>query len=114
MKEIQADSHQIAVCGLYCGACRKYRTGHCPGCAQHEKASWCKIRKCAREKGYLTCAECTVPVENCKTFSNFLGKVFSLLFRSDRPACIRRIREIGRDGYASEMAALKLQTIKRK
>ena len=32
MKNIKADKAMIAVCGLYCGACRKYLMDKCPGC----------------------------------------------------------------------------------
>jgi hypothetical protein len=26
----------VAYCGLYCGACKAYRSGRCPGCRQNE------------------------------------------------------------------------------
>lgn len=51
---------------------------------------------------------------DCKKFNNFISKAFALVFRSDRPACIRRIREIGHESFAIEMANNKRQTIKRK
>lgn len=114
MKEIIANKENIAACGLYCGACRKYLMGKCPGCHQNEKATWCKIRTCCRAKGYKTCAECPCDVKECKTYSNFIGKLFALLFRSDRAACIRYIREHGEEAYAEEMARRKAQTMKRK
>lgn len=43
-----------------------------------------------------------------------IGKVFAFLFRSDRPACIRYIREHGKQAFAEEMTKRKCQTIKRK
>ncbi len=39
----------------------------------------------------------------CRTFNNFMSKVFGLLFRSDRRGCIERIREVGYEAYLSEM-----------
>lgn len=112
--EIKADASRIAACGLYCGACRKYIKGVCPGCHQNEKASWCKIRQCCQNKGYATCAQCEMNVKECKIHSNFIGKVFAFLFNSDRAACIRYIKENGAEAFAQEMAQRKMQTIKRK
>lgn len=139
MDKITADRKQIGACGLYCGACRKYVEFHstfsrqgitqiysvlhlwlnenvggkCPGCRDNEKASWCKIRKCCQEKGFHTCAECDKEVEECKIHNNFIGKVFALIFRSDRAACIRFIRENGEQAYAEEMTRRGLQTMKK-
>ena len=104
----------VAGCGLYCGACRKFVKGQCPGCWENKKADWCKIRACNIEHNYKSCADCTISsIDECKKFNNFIGKVFSILFRSDRPACIRRIQAIGYDAFAREMHAKKQQTIKR-
>ena len=114
MKGIIADKNKIAACGLYCGACRKYVSGKCPGCKNNVKASWCKIRQCCKSNGYHTCAECESDVIGCKIYSNFISKVFALIFNSDRPACIRYIKEHGLQAYAEEMAGRKCQTIKRK
>ena len=114
MKQIISDIRLIAACGLYCGACRKYLHEKCPGCRLNEKASWCGIRKCTYEKGIGTCAECGMEVGECKTYSNFMAKFFAFIFKSDRPACIRFIKEHGKQAYADEMTKRKCQTIKRK
>ena len=114
MNEIKTDRLYIAACGLYCGACRKYRMGKCPGCKNNEKASWCKIRKCCSEKGFHTCAECDKDVEGCRLHNNFVSKLFAFLFRSDRPACIRYIREHGEQAFAEEMTRLGHQTFKKR
>lgn len=104
----------IAACGLYCGACRKFRQGKCPGCRDNAKANWCKIRQCCTAHHYSSCADCTlIPLEACKKFNNPIAKIFALVFRSDRPACIRRIREIGYDRHASEMNLSGRQTIRK-
>lgn len=113
MKTIEANRQLIAVCGLYCGACRKYLTAKCPGCRLNEQASWCKIRACGLQRGFTTCAECSTDVTACKTYSNFIGKLFAFLFRSDRPACIRYIKERGEQAFAEEMARRKSQTMKK-
>lgn len=113
MKPVIANTEQIAACGLYCGACRKFLTEKCPGCKGNEKAAWCKIRKCCEEKGFHTCAECPTSVTECGKHANFMGRLFSLLFRSDRPACIRYIREHGEEAFAGEMARRKCQTMKK-
>jgi len=112
-KEIKADKELIAYCGLYCGACRKRLMKKCPGCQKNEKAGWCKTRKCCQENGYCSCANCKMDVAQCGKFSNFISKIFALLFKSDRKACIERIKEIGEEEYAKEMSEKKIQTIKR-
>lgn len=114
MKNIEADQRLIAACGLYCGACRKYLVGKCRGCHGNEKASWCGIRTCVRRRGYGSCAECASDVTDCSTYSNFIGRLFAFLLRSDRPACIRYIREHGPQAFADEMARRKCQTMKRR
>ncbi len=115
MKEIVADPKLIAYCGLYCGACKKYLNGKCPGCRENDKASWCKVRACCIENNYSTCAEChlTNGVADCQEFNNFIAKLFGLVFRSDRQACIRLIQEKGLEQYAAEMARNQIMTIRR-
>lgn len=113
MKPIIANTDRIAACGLYCGACRKFLVGKCPGCRENTQATWCKIRPCCKEKGISTCAGCQQDVKECKTYSNFVSKLFGLLFRSDRAACIRYIREHGGQAYAEEMTRRQAQTMKK-
>jgi hypothetical protein len=115
MKEVVADANLVAYCGLYCGACGAYRRERCPGCHGNKKASWCKVRTCCRENGYATCADCQLVADSrdCRKFNNFIAKLFGLIFRSDRRACIVQIREIGVQGHAERMAAAGLQSIRR-
>lgn len=40
--------------------------------------------------------------------------MFALIFRSDRKACIYRIKEVGEMQYAKEMSDKKEMTIKKK
>jgi hypothetical protein len=46
-------------------------------------------------------------------FNNWIAKVFGLIFRSDRAACVRQIRHVGIEQHASEMAKNRRQTIKK-
>jgi len=115
MKDIIADKSLVAYCGLYCGACKKYLAGSCPGCRENNKASWCKIRSCNIEHGYASCADCkefTNPME-CKKFNNFISRIFALIFKSDRAACIAKIKATGYEQYAAFMAENKLQSIRK-
>ncbi len=114
MEETRTNHLPIGACGLYCGACRKHLRGKCPGCHQNENATWCNIRKCCQENGFHTCAECAKDVKECKLHNNFIGKVFAFVFRSDRAACIRYIRENGEQAYAEEMERRGQQTMKKK
>ncbi len=95
---------EIAACGLFCGACSRYTKGKCPGCRDYEKATWCEVRKCCKEHGWQSCADCTLmPLAACRKFNGFIAKVFAVVFRSDRRGCIERIREVGREAFAAEM-----------
>ncbi len=115
MKPITADVDAIARCGLYCGACRKYRKGVCPGCAGNDKASWCKIRSCCGERGYDSCADCQefADVTDCEKFDNFMTKLFGFFFRSNRPANIQLIKDEGYEAYAERMAKEERQSLPR-
>ena len=115
MKEIVADSKLVAYCGLYCGACRRYLEDKCGGCQENIKATWCKVRACCLDNQYVSCAECPKISDpnDCKLFNNFISKAFAFIFRSDRAACIRQIKDLGIQGHAEKMADLKLQSIKR-
>lgn len=115
MKPIVADSELVAYCGLYCGACRAYRVGRCPGCHENAKAGWCKVRTCCTDNRWSTCAECTkhADVQECRWYNNLIARLFGLIFRSNRRACIARIKEIGLEPFAAEMAEKGVQTIRR-
>ena len=114
-KEIVVDQSMVAFCGLYCGACGQYLRGKCGGCAKNEKATWCSIRKCNAEYSLSSCAECTrfSNVNDCKKFNNAMSKVFALVLRSNRKACIEKIKAVGREQFAAEMAGLKRHSLSR-
>ena len=115
MSTIEADEKLVAYCGLYCGACRRFLRNRCPGCRENQKGTWCKVRTCCIETKKSSCAECETfsDPNDCKKFTNFIAKLFGLLFRSDRRACIVQIKENGLAAHAREMASKKQQTIKK-
>jgi len=114
--EVKVDTKLIAACGLYCGACKKHLKGKCPGCAKNEKASWCKVRGCCKERGYATCAECKEfpDPRECAKFNNLIARAFGLIFNSDRARCIESLRTIGPDQYAATMARDRKQSLPRR
>lgn len=113
-KQIEANEELIAFCGLYCGACPQYLKNICPSCRKHERATWCKVRTCCISNNLSSCADCSTNVLECKKFTNFISKVFSFFFNSDRRACIERIKTIGRAEYAKEMTEKRVHSIKRR
>ncbi len=116
MKDVTVNPELVAYCGLYCGACRSFLKGRCAGCHDNERASWCKVRSCCTEGSYATCADCkefTDPSE-CRKFHNFFSKLMSVVFNSNRRACVEKIRELGVEGYAAHMAERKLQSLPRR
>lgn len=115
MREITANPDLVACCGLYCGACSRYLKKKCDGCRENAKATWCKVRSCCLTKEIATCADCDEfnDPKQCKKFHNAISRLFGLIFRSDRPACIACIRHEGREAYATHMAARKLPSLKR-
>lgn len=115
MPDIPINAALVARCGLYCGACKSYLDGKCKACHENSKATWCKVRACCIEKEIKTCADCVEfpDPRACRKFNNVMSKLFGLVFRSDRAACIAQIRKLGLDGHAKAMAASGSQTIKR-
>jgi hypothetical protein len=65
-------------------------------------------------KGIASCAECNefADPKACKKFNNIMSKVFALLFKSNRPACVAQIKELGLEGHAKKMAELKKHSLK--
>jgi hypothetical protein len=115
MRQITADKKLVAFCGLYCGACKAYLRGKCPGCAKNEKTKWCKVRTCCLENKYASCADCGIMADpaECKKLNNIVSKLFALVFRSDRGVCIQAIKQNGYESYAREMASKKTMSIKK-
>jgi len=116
MKDIKQNTDLVAFCGLYCGACEKFIKEKCNGCNKNEKATWCKIRICCKEKNITTCAECNEyrNPKDCKKFNNIISKIFAIIFKSDRVACIIQIKKIGISGHAKRMTELRKQSLNKK
>jgi hypothetical protein len=115
MREIVSDPSLVACCGLYCGACGSYLRGRCPGCRDNEKAKWCKVRSCCRDRRFASCGDCKdyPDPRACRDFNSFMAKLFGFVLRSDRAACIEQIRRLGVQGHADEMSGTRRQTIRR-
>ena len=105
----------ISYCGLYCGACYKFKKSKCPGCEQNTKASWCKIRTCCIEKEISSCAHCDEysDVKTCKKFSNPVSKLFEFVFRSDRKKGIELLRQEGPEAFEQFMSSKGWVSIKK-
>lgn len=112
---MQNISQLVSPCGLFCGACYRYKKGKCPGCTENIKATWCKIRNCSDRQEGATCADCTVfgDVNECSKFNTIFSKFFYYIFKSDRKASLKRIAQIGIPEYAEEMAKSQRSVIKR-
>jgi hypothetical protein len=67
------------------------------------------------DKGIKSCADCkefTNPMD-CKKFNNFVGRMFALVFRSDRAASIEMIKNVGYEGYATHCVENKTMVIRK-
>lgn len=93
----------FAYCGLYCGGCGRYKKGRWKRCRDDGGYDSCKIRKCAKDRGYFTCAECGEFLE-CKKLDNFISKIFSFLFKSDRVGNLKEIKGIGVEKWSTQQA----------
>ncbi len=89
---------RVAVCGLFCGNCGKLQRGRCKGCTVQAGLKGCRVRACALERGFTTCAECE-EMETCKVLNNFISKVFGFIFRSDKMGGLRMIRDEGMEAF---------------
>ena len=89
------DTRLIAYCGLYCANCSKFNKGKCPGCAENEKMSWCKIRKCCIEKEIANCSGCEEYIypNDCSKYDTFISRTIELFSSTDRSLCINYLRK---------------------
>jgi hypothetical protein len=116
MKQLTVNKDLVAYCGLYCGACGSCLKGRCPGCHENVKAGWCKIRSCCGEHKYASCADCKeyAGPKDCKQFNSAIAKLLSVLFNSNRPAAVLKIRELGVEGFAAYMTERKIMKLPRR
>lgn len=69
---------------------------------------------CCQEKGYHTCAECSIDVSDCKHHDTLVSRLCSIMFNSDRAACIRYIKHNGEERFAEKMSWNDQMTFKKK
>jgi hypothetical protein len=69
--------------------------GECPNCITGGGDPECKIRPCAKAKGYTTCAECA-EIETCQHLEQWRK-------RPDFNQRIQRIKQVGATKYAEEI-----------
>lgn len=115
MSIVKKDINQIAYCGLYCWGCKKFLANNCPGCRENSKATWCEIRSCCKQNNYLSCADCTEfkKASDCKKFNNFISKIFKIILKSNRQACIDMIKSNWYESFADYMTQNSQHTIKK-
>ena len=95
----------VAYCGLVCTNCGMYRKGKCLGCHSDRPMNRnCKMKACAMERGYVTCADCTDfdDLARCRKLNNLVSRFFGLVFRTDRIGNLGRIRQVGMEVFKQE------------
>ena len=95
----------VAYCGLACSNCGMYLKEKCAGChGPRPMNRKCKMKVCAMEHGYITCADCTEfeNLNDCKKLNNIVSKFFGFIFRTNRIGNLNRIREVGLEAFIEE------------
>ena len=92
----------VAYCGLYCPTCGTMRVGRCEGCKTGGGFSGCKVRACAMDRGYTTCAQCG-EMESCPKLDNLLSRLYAWVFRTRRMENLREIRDHGLEPFVARM-----------
>ena len=95
----------VAYCGLVCTYCGMYQKGKCEGCHSDKPMNKnCKMKACAMERGYVTCADCSdfENLKDCRKLNNLVSKFFGFIFHTNRIGNLYRIREIGMDAFKAE------------
>ncbi|NOZ87518.1 MAG: DUF3795 domain-containing protein [Deltaproteobacteria bacterium] len=95
----------VAYCGLVCTNCGMLRKGKCKGCHSERPMNRnCKMKACAMERGYTTCADCTdfQDFRECKKLYNMVSRFFGFIFRTDRIANLEMIRQKGMNRFVKE------------
>ena len=105
MSEKNKQNIIIAYCGLCCSNCGMYKKGRCQGCHSDKPMNRnCKMKACAMERGYVTCAECAdfQNLKECTKLFNIISRFFGFIFHTDRIGNLNRIRDIGLDKFKEE------------
>ncbi len=90
----------VAYCGLYCATCGAVREGRCEGCKAGGGFTGCRVRLCALDRGFTTCAQCQ-EMESCGKLNNFGSRLYSLISRSRRMDNLREIRDGGVEAFVT-------------
>lgn len=105
---IKVDTTLISYCGLYCGACKKYIKGDCPGCKDKAKEtpSWCKVKPCNEEKAIANCSHCEdfTDLKKCSKMYPLSYKFGEFITGFSRELGISIIGEEGEEEFAQFMA----------
>jgi hypothetical protein len=95
----------VAYCGLACSNCGMYLKGKCAGCHSDKPMNRnCKMKACAIEHKYTTCADCTdfSDLKDCRKLNNLIANFFGFIFRTDRIGNLNRIRRSGIEVFIEE------------
>jgi hypothetical protein len=100
----------VSACGLFCTNCGKFKAGKCKGCQVAPAFECCPVRTCCEQRIITTCAQCTdfaAPrsYRECPKVNSFIARVISFFTRSDRPAALALLRDMGLEGYLAEKRA---------
>ena len=93
----------VAYCGLYCGNCGSYKKGRCKGCQDGGGFASCTLKKCCVESNFRTCAQCEEFIE-CRKLNNFMARIFSFLFRTDRMGNLKAINNLSIEKWVEEVS----------
>lgn len=95
----------LAYCGLVCNECGAFKKEKCEGCHSEKPLNkGCKVKKCATDKGIITCADCDEyeDLAKCRKLNNFISKIFKFIFKSDRLGNLALIRQNGLEQFKAQ------------
>jgi len=102
---IERNDFEVAYCGLACSNCGMYLKGKCQGCHSDKPMNRnCKMKACASERQYTTCADCTEfsNLKVCRKLNNLVANFFGFIFRTNRIGNLIRIRDVGLEEFKEE------------
>ncbi|MDW7680142.1 MAG: hypothetical protein SCK70_06230 [bacterium] len=102
---LEHNDFKVAYCGLACSNCGMYLKGKCLGCHSDKPMNRnCKMKACASERQYTTCADCTEfsNLKDCRKLNNLVANFFGFIFRTNRIGNLYRIREVGLEAFIEE------------
>jgi len=82
-----------------------FKKRKCAGCHSDKPMNRnCKMKACAMEHKYTTCADCTEfnNLKKCKKLNNIIANFFGLIFRTNRIGNLNQIRESGMEAFIED------------